>query len=81
MPQQRNSSLTSVLPKGNIKLALVSQSGATLQEFKSRTQDNFIQLKRFTCPIGKSFKIEVAINNFSITEDFAIESPALDSHE
>lgn len=58
----------------NIKLALVSQSGATLQEFKSRTQDNFIQLKRFTCPIGKSFKIEVAVNNFSITEDFAIES-------
>lgn len=59
----------------NIKLALVSQSGATLQEFKSRTQDNFIQLKRFTCPIGKSFRIQVAINNFSITEDFAIESP------
>lgn len=61
----------------NIKLALVSRSGATLEEFKSRTQDNFIQLKRFTCPIGKSFKIEVAINDFSITEDFLIESLAL----
>lgn len=56
----------------NIKLALVSQSGATLQEFKSRSQDNFIQLKRFTCPIGKSFRIQVAINDFSITEDFVI---------
>jgi hypothetical protein len=65
----------------NIKLALLSSSGATLQELKSRSQDNFIQLKRFTCPIGKNFRIQVAINDFSLTEDFLIEPLALDSHE
>ncbi|QDL07384.1 hypothetical protein DP113_05190 [Brasilonema octagenarum UFV-E1] len=56
----------------NIKLALLSSSGATLQEFQSRTQDNLIQLKRFTCPKGKTFKIQVAIDNFNITEDFVV---------
>ncbi|MBO3462212.1 DUF1822 family protein [Aetokthonos hydrillicola Thurmond2011] len=56
----------------NIKLALVSRAGKTLQEFTSRSQDNFIQLKRFTCPIGKSFKIQVAINDFSIIEEFVV---------
>ncbi len=56
----------------NIKLALVSLSGTTLQEFISRSQDNFIKLKRFTCPIGKSFKIQVGIDNFSIVEKFVV---------
>jgi hypothetical protein len=56
----------------NIKLALLSSSGATLQELKSRIQDNLIQLKRFTCPKGKTFKIQVTIDNFSITEDFVV---------
>ena len=65
----------------NIKLALLSASGATIQELKSRSQNNFIQLKRFTCPIGKSFRIQVAINDFSLTEDFVIEPLALNSHE
>ncbi len=56
----------------NIKLALLSSSGATLQEFQSRTQDNLIQLKRFTCPKGKTFKIQVTLDNFRITEDFVV---------
>jgi hypothetical protein len=57
----------------NIRLALLSQSGAILQEYKARIQDNLIQLKRFTCAIGKGFSIQVSINDFSITEDFSIE--------
>jgi len=62
------------LPK-NIKLKLRSRSGKVLQELESRSQDNLIQLKRFTCPIGKKFSIEVALDNLSITEDFTIEMP------
>lgn len=62
------------LPK-NMKLALRSRSGKVLQELESRHQDNLIQLKRFTCPIGKKFSIEVALGNLSITEDFTIEMP------
>ena len=59
----------------NIKLALRSRSGKVLQQLESRTQDNLIQLKRFTCPIGKKFSVEVAVGNLSITEDFTIEMP------
>lgn len=57
----------------NIKLILLSQSGATLQEYKARTQDSLIQLKRFTCPMGKCFSVKVALDDFSITEYFVIE--------
>ncbi|WP_335008765.1 DUF1822 family protein [Nostoc sp.] len=57
----------------NIKLALISQSESILQEIQSRIQDNFIQLKRFVCPPGKIFKIQVAIDEFSVTEEFIIE--------
>jgi hypothetical protein len=57
----------------NTKLALLSATGITLQEFASRTQDNFIQLKRFTCERGKSFQIQVTFQEFSLTEAFTIE--------
>ena len=57
----------------NIKLALLNQSGETLQEFESRSQDELIQLKRFTCPRKKRFLIRVALNSYSITEEFAID--------
>lgn len=60
----------------NIKLALLSQSGTTLQEYSARIQDSLIQLKRFSCPMGKSFSIQVSLQDFSITEDFAIELSA-----
>ncbi|BAY99773.1 hypothetical protein NIES37_37560 [Tolypothrix tenuis PCC 7101] len=59
----------------NIKLALVSHSGTILQELESRIQDNFMQLKRFTCPLGIGFKIRVSINDLSITEEFVLETP------
>ncbi|MGB3758352.1 MAG: DUF1822 family protein [Rivularia sp. (in: cyanobacteria)] len=62
-----------------IKLALRSRSGKVLQQLESRNQDNLIQLKRFTCPIGKKFSVEVALDNFSITENFTIEMP--ENHE
>ena len=57
----------------NIKLALLNQSGETLQEFESRSQDELIQLKRFTCLRKKRFLIRVALNSYSITEEFAID--------
>lgn len=57
----------------NIKLALLNQSGDTLQEFEARNQDELIQLKRFTCPRKKRFLIRVALNSYSITEEFAID--------
>lgn len=68
---------TTILPP-NIRVALLSQSGAILQEYQARIHDNLIQLKRFTCPVGKQFSIRVALGEFSITEDFAIALFATD---
>lgn len=56
-----------------IQLALLSNSGDMLQESEARIQDNMIQLKRFTCPLGTNFKIRVTLDDFSITEDFQIQ--------
>lgn len=58
----------------NINLALLSKTGKILQELQSRSQDNLIQLKRFTCTRGKHFSIRIALENFSITENFVIET-------
>ena len=58
----------------NLKLGLLSQSGVTLQEVESRSQDNYIQLKRFKSPVGKGFSIQVALGDVSIKEDFVLSS-------
>jgi hypothetical protein len=57
----------------NLKLALLSPTDITLQEISTRIQDNFIQLKRFTCERGKSFKVRLMLQEFSQTEVFTIE--------
>ena len=57
-----------------IRLTLLSQSGAKISESIARSQDNLIQLKRFTCPIGKGFSIQVTLDDFSLSENFLIES-------
>jgi Protein of unknown function (DUF1822) len=53
-----------------IQLTLLSESGQVLQEIQARSRDNFIQLKRFTCPVGKQFIIKVSLDNFSLSESF-----------
>jgi hypothetical protein len=54
----------------NLRLIMLDENNETLQEVRSRSQDNYIQLKRFDGQIGDSFKIQVALNEISITEDF-----------
>lgn len=56
----------------NLKLVLLSSSGTTLQEVQSRSQDNYIQLKRFQCPGETGFSIQVALDDFSLVEDFVM---------
>ncbi len=56
----------------NLKLRLQSASGDTLQEVQSRTQDNYIQLKRFWGLPGECFNIQVALGEASIIESFVI---------
>ncbi|NEP09157.1 MAG: DUF1822 family protein [Symploca sp. SIO2C1] len=56
----------------NFRLALLSQSGETIQEVPSRSFDNFIQLPRFKCDSGEQFSIQVALDDLSITENFVV---------
>jgi hypothetical protein len=56
----------------NLRLALLSTSGDILQEVRSRRQDNYIQLARFTGEKGERFSIQVALENATIAENFEI---------
>jgi Protein of unknown function (DUF1822) len=60
----------------NLKLILLSQSGKILQEVQSRTNDHYIQLKRFKSSLGNRFSIQVALNDVNITEEFLLEESA-----
>jgi hypothetical protein len=55
----------------DIKLILLSD-GSTLQSVQSRTEDNYIQLKRFRVNPGECFNIQVAFDNVTVTESFTI---------
>jgi hypothetical protein len=55
----------------DIKLILLSD-GSTLQSVQSRTEDNYIQLKRFRVNPGECFNIQVAFGNVRVTESFTI---------
>jgi hypothetical protein len=61
----------SYLPS-NLELVMLSDTEETIQEVRSRSQDNYIQLKRFSAQTGDSFKIRVALNGISITEGFLL---------
>lgn len=56
----------------HLSVGLLSESGATLQEVQSRSQDNYIQLKRFRGLPGECFNIQVAYGEASVTETFVI---------
>ncbi len=54
------------------RLILLSDSGVVLQEVQARSQDNYIQLKRFRGNYGECFSIQVAASGVSFTETFQI---------
>jgi hypothetical protein len=56
----------------DIKLSLLSEVEAPLQEVVSRSQDNYIQLKLFRVLPGECFKIQIAFGKASIIETFKI---------
>lgn len=56
----------------NVKLTLLSSSGAKKQEVESRSQDNYIQLKRWKSKPGTKFSIQITLNDLSLTEDFLV---------
>jgi hypothetical protein len=56
----------------SLRLSLLSEAGDILQEVQSRSQDNYIQLKRFRGNPGECFSIQVAFGDASMTETFEI---------
>lgn len=55
-----------------LRLTMLSESGEALQEVSSRSQDNYIQLRRFTGQTGDRFRLQVALEDVSITEAFVL---------
>ncbi|WP_375503628.1 DUF1822 family protein [uncultured Nostoc sp.] len=58
----------------NLKLTLLSQTKTILQEVSSRSDDHYIQLKKFKSSPGIRFSIQVTLNDVSIKEDFVLEA-------
>lgn len=56
----------------NIRLILLLKSGEILDEAKSRSLDNFIQLNQFEGLAGECFNIQVASPEASVIENFII---------
>lgn len=56
----------------NIKLVLLSDRGEIIQQVQARVQDIYMQLKLFNGEVGECFGIQVALNNYQITENFMI---------
>lgn len=61
----------SVLPIG-LTLTLLSESGAVVQSIVARDRDDVIQLKRFRCPIGTQFSLQIGLEPICLTENFSI---------
>lgn len=61
----------SYLPR-NIKLSLISDIGKNLSESQSRIQDKYIRLKDIEVDRDESFSIRVALDDFSVTENFVV---------
>lgn len=53
-----------------LQLKMLSEAGDVLQEVWSRGKDNFIQLKQFSGHKGDRFRLQVAIDEICITENF-----------
>lgn len=69
--QLRSTEPNSILPTG-VTLTLLSSTGEVVQSIVARDRDNGIQLKRFRCSIGTQFKLQIALECVTLTEDFMI---------
>lgn len=67
--QFRSVEQSQCLPMG-LTVSLVSIGGDILQSVQAREQDNSIQLRRFRCPTGTQFSLQVALNTTVLTEVF-----------
>lgn len=55
-----------------VSLSLVVDADQVLQTVRSRSQDNYIQLKRFSGKIGSSFDLQITFGNEQLIESFVL---------
>ena len=55
----------------NLKLALLTESGETLQSVTARTQDRGMQLKPFKILQDTNFQLQITLDDLSLTETFS----------
>lgn len=55
----------------DLKLILLADSGEVLREITARRADIYLQLK-FSCGMGESFTVQVALGNSTFSENFTI---------
>ena len=56
----------------NLRLELLSINGNVVQSVQAGEMSNYIQLRRFKSPLGAEFRLQVAIKNTFIYEDFVV---------
>jgi hypothetical protein len=64
--------MTDTYLPSNLTLSLLNESGETLEQVSARSQDNFIQLKRFRGQTGDHFGIEVSLEQVKVVENFLL---------
>ncbi|MBF2029825.1 MAG: DUF1822 family protein [Oscillatoriales cyanobacterium C42_A2020_001] len=69
--QVRPTERSQCLPQ-NLSLTLLVPSGERIQSVQAREQDNLIQLKRFKCPSGARFSLEVLFAETLYMEEFVV---------
>ncbi|PSB55075.1 DUF1822 family protein [Chamaesiphon polymorphus] len=55
-----------------LQLNYLDENGICLQTAVARTNDNYIQLPRFTCPVGEEFNIQIKLDNANAVERFIV---------
>jgi hypothetical protein len=69
---QLHPSRSNVFLPANLTLSLLSDTRTTLQSVQTSEQDNYIQLRRFRCPVGTAFSLQILWEDFSVVEDFIV---------
>jgi len=56
----------------DLRLLLHSESWSVPKEIRARSRDICIQTNRFWCEPGERFRVELALNDFSVSENFVV---------
>jgi hypothetical protein len=54
----------------NLELKLMAETGETLQTVQAGSEDSYIQLRRFRCPVGTQFQVKIELGTEQVTEQF-----------